>query len=207
MKKKLIQLLTLSFCILFISTSIPAKMLKKKDLKKLEGKARIFYFTTLEFAYDAKEFEASLADGSTKNELQEIIMDLDTKFVESIPVNKLKDSMEKKYGIKINTIAFKMKFENRMENGLFNKEPEKTEQYTYYKWSVPSHKNRIIVSVYLFKLGDKIKVNKAQIEFKFFKLNAKKTAYDYLGSVISDRITWKKPEDIYDIIKNNCLAQ
>jgi hypothetical protein len=190
-----------------LSTPVPAKKLKKKDLKKLEGKAQIFYFTTLEFAYDAKAFESPLLDGSTKNDLEEIITNLDTKLAESISVKKFKESIEKKYGVKINTAAFEMKFADRINSGLFDSKPEKTEQFTYYRWSVPSRNNRLIVSVYVFKLGDRIKVNKAQIEFKFLKLNPEKTAYQSLGSVVSDRITWKKPEDIYNIIKNNCFVK
>lgn len=207
MKKKLFKNLSVLICLLLFATSVPAKNLKKKDFKKLEGKARVFYFTTLEFAYDSKEFESQLLDNSTKNELEEIINKLDTNFAESLPVKKLKDSIEEKYGIEINTAAFEMKFEDRKNNGLFSTEPEKTEQYTYHRWSVPSRNNRLIVSIYIFKLGDRIKVNKAQIEFNFLKLNAEKTAYESLGSVVSDRITWKKPEDIYTIIKDNCFVK
>jgi len=171
-KKKLFQSFTLLICVLMLSTSIPAKKLKKKDFKKLEGKARIFYFTTLEFAYDVKEFTSPLLDGSIKNELEEVIANLDSKFVESISVKELKDSIEKKFGITINTAAFEMKFEDRINNGLFTGKPEKTEQFTYHTWSIPSRNNRLIVSVYLFKLGK---------EIKFLKLNPEKKSLQIPG--------------------------
>jgi hypothetical protein len=194
-------------CVLFLSTAAPAKKLKKKDFKKLEGKERTFYFTSLEFAYDTKAFIHPLLDGSIKNELEDVIANLDSRFVESISVKKLKDSIENKFGITVNTAAFDMKFEDRTNNGLFTNKPEETEQFTYHSWSIPSRNNRLIVSAYLFKLGKEIKVNKIQFEFKFLKLNAKKTAFKFIGSEVSDRFTWKKPEDIYAIIKDNCFVQ
>lgn len=207
MKKKLFQIVALALCVLFLSTSIPAKKLKKRDFKKLEGKARIFYFTTLEFAYDVKAFVRPLLDGSNKNELKEVIENLDSQFVEAISVKKLKESIEKKYGITINTAAFDMKFADRVNNGLFTGKPEKTEQFTYHTWSVPSRNNRLIVSVYLFKLGKEIKINKVQLEFKFLKLNSQKTAYDFIGSAVTDRFSWEKIEDLYKIIKENSFVK
>jgi len=64
----------------------------------------------------------------------------------------------------------------------------------------------LIVSVYIFKVGSRIRKNRAKIELRFLVLNKEKTAYDTLIYSARD-ISWKTPEELYDIIKNNCFIQ
>lgn len=184
-----------------ISTSVTAEQLKKEDFQNLEGKDRVFYLTTIEFAYALDDFKDSF-----KQELGEIITSLDSKLAESFPVEKLKESVEKELGVTLNTKAFDLRFSDRENQEFFAKKPGKTEQYTYYQWNVPSRNNQLVVSVYVYKLGDRIKLNKAQIELRFLVLNKDKTAYEpHFYS--TDRLSWNKPEDIYPLITENCIIK
>jgi hypothetical protein len=175
--------------------------LNKEDFASLEGIDRTFYLVNLEFAYNKLNFKYSL-----KEEIEPIVAVLDGQFVEAFPIEKLKSSIEEKLDLKVNTFAFNMKFESRKDNGFFNKELEASERFIYHKWTVPSQKNKLIVSVFIFKVGSRIKVNKAKIEIRFLVLNKEKTAYDTLIYSARD-ISWKTPEELYDIIKNNCFIQ
>lgn len=201
MKKTLIQVIMLFVLIILLSTSVYSDNVTKKDFAGLEGKERIFYFVGLEFAYNKLSFKYSL-----KEEIDPIIAELDGQFLEAIPVEALKSSIEEQLDLKLNTFAFNMKFEGRKDNGFFNTELEASERFIYHKWKVPSQKNRLVVSVFLFKLGTRIQINKAQIEIRFLVLNKEKTAYDTLIYTSPD-ITWEKPEELYEIIKNNCFIQ
>ena len=201
MNKTLIQVIMLSVLMVLLSTSAFGDNATKKDFASLEGMDRTFYFVGLEFAFNKLNFKYSL-----KEEIEPIVAELESRFLEAIPVDALKSSIEEKLGLKLNTFAFNMKFEGRKDNGFFNEELEASERFIYHKWTVPSRKNRLIVSVFLFKLGNRIRINKAQIELRFLVLNKEKTAYDTL--VYSPRdITWEKPEDLYEIIKNYCIIQ
>ena len=202
MKKRLVQMLTLSICILLLSTSIPAKKLTKKAFKGLEGDDRVFYFTSLEFAYNKDNYRHFL-----QTELGEIFANLNTKFVESIPLEKLKSSIEEKYGIKLNTKAFEMKLQEKQEDKFFSKEPVRQDPLMIYKWSVPSRKNRLSILVYAHKLGNMRKIDKLQIEIKFLKINSEKTAYKQIGSYLSKKTSWNTPTQIYKIIKNHCFIK
>jgi hypothetical protein len=191
----------LSVLIFMVSTSVYSENVTKKDFASLEGKDRTFYFVGLEFAYNKLNFKYSL-----KEEIDPIVAELEGRFLESVPVEALKRSIEEKLDLKLNTFAFKMKFDARKENGFFNEALEASERFIYHKWNVPSRKNRLIVTVFLFKLGTRIRINKAQMEIRFLVLNKDKTAYDTLLYTTKD-ITWEKPEELYDIIKNNCFIQ
>lgn len=184
-----------------LSTSVYGDNVTKKDFAGLEGMDRTFYFVGLEFAFNKLNFKYSL-----KEEIEPVIAELEGQFLEAIPVDALKTSIEEQLGLKLNTFAFNMKFEGRKENGFFSEELEASERFIYHKWKVPSRKNRLIVSVFLFKLGKRIQINKVQIEFRFLVLNKEKTAYDTLLYTTPD-ITWEKPEEIYEIIKNNCIIR
>jgi hypothetical protein len=198
--KRLIQLLALSICVLLISTAAYSGNLKKEDFEKLQGMNRMFYFVALEFAYNTDDFKYSFND-----ELKEIIENLDGKLVEAVPVEKLKQSIAEKFNLQINTIAFNMKFQDRKDNGFFNKKTISS-NFTYHKWQVPSRKNRLVVSVYVFKAGERIRINKVQIEIRFLVLNQEKTAYETL-LYSSDDKSWKDPQDLYDTIGEMCIIQ
>ncbi len=201
MKKTLTQLFILTVLVFLVSTSIYGKKLNKEDFASLEGIDRTFYLVNLEFAYNKLDFKYSL-----KEEIEPIVVVLDGQFVEAFPVEKLKSSIEEKLDLKVNTFAFDMKFEGRKDSGFFNKELEASERFIYHKWTVPSQKNKLIVSVYIFKVGSRIRKNRAKIELRFLVLNKEKTAYDTL--IYSARDTsWKTPEELFDIIKNNCFIQ
>jgi hypothetical protein len=201
LKKTLTQLFILTILVFLVSTSVYGKKLNKEDFASLEGIDRTFYLVNLEFAYNKLNFKYSL-----KEEIEPIVAVLDGQFVEAFPIEKLKSSIEEKLDLKVNTFAFNMKFESRKDNGFFNKELEASERFIYHKWTVPSQKNKLIVSVFIFKVGSRIKVNKAKIEIRFLVLNKEKTAYDTLIYSARD-ISWKTPEELYDIIKNNCFIQ
>ncbi len=201
MKKTLTQLFILTVLVFLVSTSIYGKKLNKEDFASLEGIDRTFYLVNLEFAYNKLNFKYSL-----KEEIEPIVVVLDGQFVEAFPVEKLKSSIEEKLDLKVNTFAFNMKFESRKDNGFFNKELEASERFIYHKWTVPSQKYKLIISVYIFKVGSRIKVNKAKIEIRFLVLNKEKTAYDTLIYSARD-ISWKTPEELFDIIKNNCFIK
>ncbi len=201
MKKTLVQLFILTVLVVLLSTSVYGSKLTKKDFASLEGIDRTFYLVNLEFAYNKLNFKYSL-----KEEIEPIVAVLDGQFVEAFPVEKLKSSIEEKLDLKVNTFAFNMKFESRKDNGFFNKELEASERFIYHKWTVPSQKNKLIVSVYIFKVGSRIRKNRAQIELRFLVLNKEKTAYDTLIYSTQD-ISWKTPEELFDIIKNNCFIQ
>jgi hypothetical protein len=187
--------------VVLLSTSVYGKKLNKEDFASLEGMDRTFYFVSLEFAFNKLDFKYSL-----KEEIEPIVAELDGQFVETVPVEKLKSSIEENLDLKVNSFAFDVKFEGKKGNGFFNKEIEASERFIYYKWVVPSRKNQLIVSIYLYKVGSRIKVNKAKIEIRFLILNKEKTAYDTLIYSAKD-ISWKTPEELYDIIKNNCFIQ
>jgi hypothetical protein len=191
----------LSVLVVLLSSSVYSANVTKEDFAGLEGKDRTFYFVGLEFAYNKLNFKYSL-----KEEIEPIVAELEGKFLEAIPVETLKSSMEEKLDLKLNSFAFKMKFDGRKENRFFNEELEASEKFIYHKWKVPSRKNRLIVSVFLFKLGQRIIINKAQIEIRFLVLNKEKTAYNTLIYASKD-VTWEKPEEILDIIKNHCFIQ
>jgi hypothetical protein len=201
LKKRLTQLIMLSVLVIMVSTSVYGDKLNKEDFAGLEGKDRTFYFVGLEFAFNKLSFKYSL-----KEEIEPIVAELESQFLEAIPVEALKSSIEEQLGLKLNTFAFNMKFESRKENGFFNDELEASERFIYHKWNVPSRKNRLIVTVFLFKLGSRIRINKAQIEIRFLVLNKEKTAYDTLIYSSKD-ITWENPQELYEIIKNNCIIQ
>ncbi len=187
--------------IFLISTSVMAEQLKKEDFQNLEGMDRTFYLTTIDFAYASKDFKYSFND-----ELKDIVANLDSKLIESFPIDKLKESVEKELGVNLNTMAYNLRIADRENQEFFNKKPGKTEQYTYYQWHVPSHNNQLVVTLYLFKLGDRIRVNKAQLEMRFLVLNADKTAYEpHFYS--TDRLSWDKPEEIYPLITENCVIK
>ena len=201
MKRILVQLFILTVLVVLVSTSVYGRKLNKEDFASLEGIDRTFYLVNLEFAYNKLNFKYSL-----KEEIEPIVAVLDGQFVEAFPVEKLKSSIEEKLDLKVNTFAFNMKFEGRKDKGFFNKKLEASERFIYHKWTVPSQKNKLIVSVYLFKVGSRIKVNKAKIEIRFLVLNKEKTAYDTLIYSAKD-ISWKTPEKLFEIIKNNCFIQ
>lgn len=201
MKKILTQLFILTVLVVLLSTSVYGSKLSKEDFASLEGIDRTFYFVNLEFAYNKLDFKYSL-----KEEIEPLVAVLDGQFVEAFPVEKLKSSIEEKLDLKLNTFAFNMKFEGRKDNEFFNKELEASERFIYHKWTVPSQKNKLIVSVYIFKVGSRIRKNRAKIELRFLILNKEKIAYDTLIYSARD-ISWKTPEELFDIIKNNCFIQ
>ena len=201
MKRILVQLFILTVLVVLVSTSVYGRKLNKEDFASLEGIDRTFYLVNLEFAYNKLNFKYSL-----KEEIEPIVAVLDGQFVEAFPVEKLKSSIEEKLDLKVNTFAFNMKFEGRKDKGFFNKKLEASERFIYHKWTVPSQKNKLIVSVYIFKVGSRIRKNRAQVELRFLILNKEKTAYDTLIYSAKD-ISWKTPEELYDIIKNNCFIQ
>ena len=201
MKKTLVQLFILTVLVVLLSTSVYGKKLNKENFASLEGMDRTFYFVNLEFAFNKLDFKYSL-----KEEIEPIVAELDGQFVEAFPVEKLKSSIGEKLDLKVNTFAFDMKFEGRKDKGFFNKELEASERFIYHKWTVPSQKNKLIVSIYVYKVGSRIRKNRAQVELRFLVLNKEKTAYDTLIHS-AQGISWKTPEELYDIIKNNCFIQ
>ena len=202
MNKKLVVILIFIFCVFMLSSSLSAKKLKKKDFDKLEGKARIFYLTSLAFAYKTKDYKYTL-----DTELGEVLTNLDTKLADSIDLQKLRETAEEKFGIKLSTAAFEMRLANRENKSVFHEKTEQSEDFTYHKWAVPSTNNRLTITIYAFKLGEQVRLNKVQVEFTFLKLNADKTVYDPMIPYLSERVSWKKTVDIFDIVKENCLIK
>ena len=200
MNKKLVIILIVIFCVFMLSTSLSAKKLKKKDFDSLKGKARTFYLTELAFAYKTKDYQYTL-----NTELGEVLTNLDTKLVDAIDLQKLKETAEEKFGITLNTVAFEMKRGDRENNRIFREKSEQSKDFTYHRWAVPSSNNRLSITIYAFKLGEQVRLDKVQVEFLFFKLNADKTVYDPMNPYVSDRVSWEKPAEIFDIVKENCL--
>lgn len=201
LNRKVNQVVFLVLFALLISTAVSGADLTRENFEKLQGEARTFYFVGLELAYNKLDFKHT-----HKEELGPIVAELDGKFVEAVPVDKLKASVEDKLDLELNTIAFNMRFENRKEAGFFNEAVEASERFIYHKWTVPSRNNRLIVSVYLYKTGTMIKVNQAKIEIRFLVLNEEGTAYDTLLYSTPDS-TWKNPQDLYRFIQENCFIQ
>ena len=202
MNKKLVVVLIVIFVVFMLSAPLSAKKLKKKDFDKLEGKARTFYLTGLAFAYKTKDYKYTL-----NTELGEVLTNLDTKLADSIDLQKLKETAEEQFGIKLNTAAFEMRLADRENNPIFREKPEQSKDFTYHKWAVPSSNNRLTITIYAFKLGEQVRLNKVQVEFTFLKLNADKTVYDPMTPYISGRISWKKTADIFNIVKEICLIK
>ena len=201
MNKIVIQTVVFFLGMLLVSTSAFSVSLKKEDFEILQGKDRTFYFVGLELAYNKLDFK-----DTHEEELGPIVADLDGKFVEAVPYEELKTSIEEKLGVELNTLAFNMKFENRKEKGFFNEAAEASERFIYHKWTVPSRKNRLIVSIYLYKTGTMIKVNQAKIEIRFLVLNEEKTAYDTLLYSTQDK-SWKDPQELYRFIQEACIIE
>ena len=201
MKKKPIYLIVASLCLFCFSASVSAKALKKKDFDKLLNEDRTFYLVGLEFAYNTEDYTAVEVKA-----FRPLIESLDTRFLESFPIAKMIASMQEKFEIEINKKAFELGVANRESSGFFTPEPEESNQFTYYRWKVPSRNNRLVVSVYLFKVGNRIRLNKAQIELRFLVLNKAGTAYEPL-LYHSERLDWKTPEDIYTLVQEHALVK
>lgn len=202
MNKKLVVILIVIFMVFMLSAPLSAKKLKKKDFDSLEGKARTFYLTELAFAYKTKDYKYTL-----DTELGEVLTNLDTKLADAIDLQKLKETAEEKFGIKLNTFAFEMKLGDRENNRIFKEKPVQSKDFTYHRWAVPSTNNRLSITIYVFKLGEQVRLDKVQIEFIFFKLNDDKTVYDPMTPYISNRISWKKTVEIFNIVEENCLIK
>jgi hypothetical protein len=197
----MIQVVVFFLAMLLVSATVTGQNLTKEDFAKLQGKDRTFYFVGLELAYSKLDYKSTY-----KEDLGPIVSQLDGEFVEAIPVEKLKSSIEEKLDLKVNTMAFNMKFENRKDNGFFNKDVEASERFIYHKWTVPSRKNQLILSVFLYKTGTMIKVNQAKIEIRFLVLNKEGTAYDTLLYTSQDK-SWKDYRELYSILKESCVIE
>lgn len=202
MKKTVITILILSISLLFCSLTAPAKKIKKKNFEKLDEKNRTFFLTQVEFVYGEKEFYHD-----REYEINRITPHLNTKLIDAIDVEKIKSTIEAKYPVKINANAYKMRHSSRKDNPFFSSTPLKTGKDIVYRWSVPSTKNRLALTIYLFKVGKTIILNRAIIEFKFFTPTKNKKAYKLLGSYTTGRLPWKTPEDIFEVIKTNCFLK
>ncbi|MCK5057899.1 MAG: hypothetical protein KAT34_14675 [Candidatus Aminicenantes bacterium] len=202
MKRKLIPAAAVAVIILFTAGAIQAKDWKKADFTNLEGENRTFYVSSIQLVVNIADFQKTLDD-----ELGFLLKNRNNTIPASIPIGDLKKSIEDKFGIIVDKSDYARSYEDRMKDGFFSKEPNYQGTMAFFNWEIPNQKNRVAISIYLFKIGNRIRKNKAQITIQLLQYNEQKSVYNAISTYKSKRVNWKKQTAIYEIIKTNCLVK
>jgi len=200
MKRKLFLSAAVAVLILFAAGAIQAKDWKKADFAKLEGDDRTFHVSSVQLVVNVADFQRSLDE-----ELGFLLKNRNNTIPASIPLDDLKKSIEEKFGIIVDTEEYAKSYDDRIKNGFFSKEPNYQGTMSFFNWEVPNKKNRVAISINLFKIGSRIQKNKAQIVIQLMQYDEQKSAYNAISTYKSKRVNWKKQTEIYEIIKINCL--
>ncbi len=201
MNKRFIMCVAIAVSILLFAGTVAAKKWKKADFEKLEGDNRVFTVSEIHFVIDVAAYKYSMDE-----ELDVILKNKNNTIPASIPMAELKDAIEKKYGITVDTTAYEERYNNRIKNGFFTDQPAYSGNIASFDWVENNKKNKVAISINIFKLG-RIQLNKAQITVELFRYNKDSDEYELLVSHKSKRVTWKKQFEIYEIIKKHCLIK
>lgn len=202
MKRKLFLSAAVAVIILFAAGAIQAKDWKKTDFEKLAGEERTFHVSSIELVVNVADFQTSLDD-----ELGFLLKNRNNTIPASIPMDDLKKSIEDKFGIIVDKEEYARSYDDRIKSGFFSKEPNYQGTMAFFNWEVPNKKNRVAISINLFKIGSRIRKNKAQIIIQLMQYDEQKSAYNAINTYKSKRVNWKKQTEIYEIIKTNCLVK
>lgn len=202
MRKRLMTVVAVAVSILLCAVAIEAKNWKKEDFAKLTGEDRIFHLSSIKLSVNGFDFQNSL-----EQELGFVLKNKNNTIPASIPMDELKNSIENTLGIIFDTTEFDKHYNERMKNGFFSTEPSYKGKIATYEWSVPNNKNRVAISIYFFKVGTRIRKNKAQINIQLLQYDPQKSEYIVLSTYKGKRVTWDKQTEIYGIIKKNCVIK
>lgn len=202
MKRKLFLAAAVAVIILFTAGAIQAKEWKKDDFANLQGEARTFHVSSIQLIVNIADFQKTLDD-----ELGFLLKNRNNTIPASIPMDVLKKSIEDKFGIIVDKDEYAKSYDGRIENGFFSKEPNYQGNLASFNWDVANQKNRVAISIELFKIGSRIQKNKAQITIQLLQYDEQKSDYSAINTFKSKRVDWKKQTEIYEIIKSNCFVK
>jgi hypothetical protein len=203
MKTKQIIVLVVAISILLCTSAIEAKNWGKEDFAKLEGDARIFYVSSIKLIVNGAQFLKSLDE-----ELGFFLKNKNNTVPASIQMDELKKSLEERFGIVIDKTEYEKKYNERMKDGFFTPDPIVQGALFFYNWTVDNNKkNRLEINISIYKIGNKIQKNKAQVNIQLMQYDTKKGEYKALSTIKGKRESWKKQTEIYEIIKNSCILK
>jgi len=202
MNKRQIQIIVVLIGLLLVTIAVDAKKWDKKDFDNLKGETRIFHLSNIQLAVNGYDFRNSLDE-----ELGSFMNNMNNSLLAALPLDDLKISIEEKVGITIETTDYFEKFNNRLKEGFFSTQPEYDGNIATYNWDLKNKKNRLAITINLFKIGNRIRKNKIQILIQLLKYNPEKDEYEEMETYKSKRISWKKQTELYGIISNNCIVK
>lgn len=202
MNKRQIQIIAVLIGLLLVTMAVEAKKWDKTDFDNLKGEARIFHLSNIKLAVNGYDFRSSLDE-----ELGSFMNNMNNSLLAALPLDELKKSIEDKVGITIETTDYFEKFNNRIKEGFFPTQPEYDGNIATYNWDLKNKKNKLAITVNLFKIGNRIRKNKIQIYIQLLEYNPEKDEYKVMETHKTKRISWKKQSELYGIISNNCIVK
>lgn len=202
MKIRQIIVLVVAVSILLGTTALEAKKWKKADFDKLEGKDRVFHISSIELVVNGAHFSKSLDE-----ELGFLLKNKNNTIPASIPMDVLKKSIETKFGIEVDKTEYEKQYNERMTKGFFSAEPTYQGALFSFDWNVDNKENRVAITISIFKIGNRIVKNKAQVNIQLMRYDAEKGEYQAITTIKGKREDWKKQTKIYEIIKKSCTIK